>query len=110
MAKKMDPVYRENRDYISVDVMGTICSRPQKKGFRIKNVRGKEELVLAVFLSPDVQEEYADAFREGDYVFITKAGLFLRGNVCCLTVAPGSAISLVKRNNDLGSAELEKFI
>lgn len=106
----MKNVYEEKNDYISVDVMGTVSSTPTDKGFRIHNERGKTVLELAVFIAPSVQEKYGSVFRKGDYVFITKAGLFKKGQTTCLAVTEGSVISLVKRNNDLGINNLESFI
>lgn len=106
----MESIYESKEDYISVDVMGTISSIPQKEGFHLKNERGKVVLELAVFIAPALQNKYHDAFRKGDYIFITKAGLFQKGRTTCLAVTPSSVISLVKRNNDLGITNLEAFI
>lgn len=106
--KRGEPVYKENRDYISVDVMGTITGTPRVNGFFLVNERDGKKLEFKVIICSELVDEYKDIFREGDYVFISKAGLFMMQDSMCLAVIQGSCISLVKRNNNLGTVDLKE--
>lgn len=103
-----EPVYKENRDYISVDVMGTITGAPRVNGFFLVNERDGKKLEFKIVIRSDLADKYKDIFREGDYVFISKAGLFMMQDSMCLAITQGSYISLVKRNNNLGTVDLKE--
>ena len=91
-----------SKDYISVDVVGTVVSEPKpcKNGysFFLENKRGENVLIFFVV----VRDSNPIDVNEGDRIFITKAGLFISNGKNCLAVIEGSNIEVIRQRCNLG--------
>lgn len=91
----------QNMDYINMDVEGTCVSVPSQRGrtftFEMENRRGESISKFHVI----VRNEVSFAIKEGDKVFITKAGFFARNGINNLAVIEGSSINVITSQNEM---------
>ena len=93
-------------DYISIDVVGTVTSIPERRGktysFELENRRGDSVSEFHVI----VRDENPIDVNKGDRVLITKAGFFSRNGKNCIAVVEGSNMEVIRIRCNLGVEEV----